>query len=97
MATAKRSTTWACVTSMAEAPPGTLARYCILSLSPGLSAVLHCSEVTSRSERWAGLGQSSASLSQPREKKQQLLTSRNLDSKGVGDLVFLLCSCILRT
>lgn len=82
VATAKHSTTWACVMNMAEAPPGTSARCGTSFLVPRLIPCAVWPRVTSRNEQWAGLGESPL-LSPSCEGKirKKLLTSRNLDSK----------------
>ena len=67
VATAKRSTMWACVTSTAEAPPGTSARYYTSSLPPGPWPVPHRPEWPPEMSRGQGLGKSSFSLPARRE------------------------------
>lgn len=104
VATAKHSTTWACVMSMAEAPPGTSTRYCPFcpQAHPLCWAAQHdlqkwvIGRVGGKSSFFSWLGCSSAVK---KKIKKKLLTSRHLDSKlwQGRDLAFLLCSYILKS
>lgn len=76
VAIAKHSTTRACVMSMAEAPPGTLARYRPPLLSPDPSPVPR------EMSRGQDVGKASLSPWHLRGKHfYKALTSRDLDSK----------------
>lgn len=97
-ATAKHSTTWACVTSMAGAPPGTPARY-RTSSCPQAHCCAALPIVTCRNEQGAGLGKVQLLSPSLEGKINKSPASQNLNSKHrkARGLVFLLCSYILMT